>query len=137
MRRLTVVVLALVCAACADHLPDQDLRILSVARPDAKLSAQDLWMGFRTDALAATRKYFGRSVDVSAVVTSFEADPKKTPHLYFSQNTEHGVRARLLDDRAADTLKDVKAGDRITLRCFCEGIDSKQDLLLKSCIRAR
>ena len=53
----------------------------------------------------------------------------------FSQNADNGVRGLLLDERIAQTTKDVKAGDRITIRCFCEGINDKKDVLLKSCIR--
>ena len=124
----------LLTPACAEHLPDQDLRILT-ASPGAKLSADDLWKDFQKDPSAARRQYFGTAVDVSGRVSSFEADPTQTPHVFFGQPGGHGVRARLLDDRAAEIVKDAKAGDRLTLRCFCEGLDDQQDVLLKSCIR--
>ena len=135
MSRLAVLGLALVVVACAENLPDQDLRITSVTVPAFKLSAPDLWMDFQRDPVGARKKYFGQSIDISAVATAIEPDPKKTPHIYFAQNSEHGVRARLLDDRVPDTVKDIKVGDRIRLRCYVEGIDDKQDVLLKSCIR--
>ena len=130
-----VVVAAFALSGCAEHVPDQDLRILAVTTPGAKLSADDLWKDFQRDPSAARRQYFGQSLDVSAKITSFEADLKKVPHIFFGQSGAPGVRARLLDDRAAETVKDLKVGDRITLRCFCEGLDDKQDVVLKSCIK--
>lgn len=120
-------------SACTDRLPAQDLRIVE-AQPSAKLSAPDLWKDYQTDPTAAGRQYFGKAVDVSAVVTAIDANPA-TANIYFAQTSTNGVRGLLLDERIAQTTKDVKAGDRITLRCFCEGIDAKNDVLLKSCIR--
>jgi len=127
--------LALFAPACAEHLPDQDLRILQ-SLPSAKLSSDDLWKDFQKDPSAAQQQYFGKAVDVSGKITSLEADAAKVPNVFFGQTSgAPGVRARLLDDKAAETLKDAKPGDRITLRCFCEGLDEKQDVLLKSCIK--
>jgi len=130
-----VVTVVLLASACAEHVPEQDLRILAVATPFAKLSADDLWKDFQRDPSAARRQYFGQAIDVSAEITSFEANLAKMPHIFFGQSGTPGVRARLLDDRAAETVKEIKVGDRITLRCFCEGLDEKQDVVLKSCIR--
>jgi hypothetical protein len=130
-----VVFASVLVSGCADHVPDQDLRILAVTTPAAKLSADDLWKDFQKDPAAARRQYFGQAIDVSAKITSFEANPAKVPHIFFGQSGAPGVRARLLDDKAAETVKEIKVGDRITLRCFCEGLDEKQDVVLKSCIR--
>lgn len=132
MRRLLLALLIPV-AACVSNLPDQDLRILS-AQPSAKLSASDLWKDFEKDADAARRMYFGKAIDVSDKPSAIEADATKGQHLYFGQTNDHGVRARLLDERATETLKDVKAGTRLTIRCFCQGLVDG-DVLLKSCIR--
>jgi hypothetical protein len=120
-------------AGCTDRLPEQDLRIVE-AQPSAKLSAPDLWKDFQTDPRAARSRYFGKAIDVSAVVSAVDVNPKDA-NIYFAQTAENGVRAVLLDERIAMTTKDVKAGDRITLRCFCEGIDAKKDGLHRSCIR--
>ena len=124
----------LAAVSCADHLPDQDLRILT-ALPQAKLSASDLWKDFQADAKAAGSRYFGRAVDVSDAPSAVEAQTPGGARLLFAQAGERGVVARLLDDRSAETLKEAKAGSRITLRCFCEGLDSNMDVLLKSCIK--
>jgi len=129
-----VVTVSLLAAACAEHLPDQDLRILQTP-PAAKLSADDLWKDFQKDPAAARRQYFGQAIDVSAKITSFEANPAKMPYIFFGQDGAPGVRARLLDEKAAEIIKDAKPGERITLRCFCEGLNDKQDVLLKSCIK--
>jgi tRNA_anti-like len=120
-------------AACVSNLPEQDLRILA-AQPYAKLSASDLWKDFQTDSAAATKKYFGKAVDVSDKPTAIETAASKGQHFFFGQAAEHGVRARLLDEKAAEILKEAKVGERLTLRCFCQGMDG-QDVLLKSCIR--
>jgi hypothetical protein len=138
MRRLAVcagiaAVLAL-AAACADHLPDEDLRILTAA-PGAKLSTDDLWKDFQKDPAAARRQYFGVAVDVSGKILSIDVAAGKPATLLFSAADEHGVRARLLDERAAAIIKDAPVFTRITLRCFCEGMDEQQNVLLKSCIK--
>ena len=89
-----VATVSVLVSACAEHLPDQDLRILAVTTPGAKLSADDLWKDFQRDPSAARRQYFGQSLDVSAKITSFEADLKKVPHIFFGQSGAPGVRAR-------------------------------------------
>jgi hypothetical protein len=135
LTRVVIGALVLASAACAaDHLPDQDLRILTAA-PGAKLPADDLWQDFQKDPAAARRQYFGKAVDISGTVAAIQPDAKKVPVVYFSQPDLHGVRARLLDERATETVKALTVGSRTTLRCFCEGLTPEQDLLLKSCIR--
>ena len=137
MRKILVLLaaIALATVSCADHLPDQDLRITAVTVPDAKLSSDDLWKDFQNDAKGSSKRYFGRSMDVSGKITAMEADPNKQPYIFFGPEGAPGVRARLLDERAAVTLKDLTRGQRITIRCYCEGIDEKKDVVLKSCIR--
>jgi hypothetical protein len=134
LRLLTVAALVALAVGCADQLPDQDLRILS-ATPSAKLSTDDIWKDFQADPAAARSRYFGKAVDISGRIVSIEADPSKQPHVFFGRAGEPGVRARLLDDQAAETAKAAVVGSRITLRCFCEGLDDQHDVLLKSCIR--
>lgn len=133
MRRW-LVCLTVAGAACVSNLPEQDLRILA-AQPSAKLSASDLWKDFQTDAAKAKTTYFGKAIDVSDKPTAIETEASKGQHFFFAQAGDHGVRARLLDERAGETLKDMKVGARLTIRCFCEGMDAKGDVLLKSCIR--
>jgi hypothetical protein len=138
MRRYTLGV-ALACAlvlpaGCADHLPDQDLRITTAA-PAAKLPADELWKDFQKDPVAARRQYFGTAVDISGTVAAVQPDAGGVPVVFFSQPDLHGVRARLLDERGVETMKSLTIGSRTTLRCFCEGFTPEQDLLLKSCIR--
>jgi hypothetical protein len=130
-----LVALAVLGTACADHLPDQDLRILAVTVPAAKMPAEDLWKAFQADPDGARRKHFGQSVDVSGTVVAIRPDARNVPVVYFGQPDQRGLRARLLDERAAETVKALSIGSRATLRCFCEGLTPEQDLLLKSCIR--
>lgn len=132
--RLLLTGLLIVATACVDHLPEQDLRILQ-AQPAAKLSASDLWKDFESDPAGARSRYFGKAIDVSDRPSAIEADETKGRALFFGQALERGVRARLLDDQAADILRDAKVGTRLTLRCYCEGKDAAGDVLLKSCIR--
>jgi hypothetical protein len=134
MPRILLLASLILLAACVDHLPDQDLRILR-EQPTAKLSASDLWKDFESDAAGARSRYFGKPIDVSDRPTAIESDVTKGRALVFAQNGERGVRARLLDDQAADILRDAKVGTRLTLRCYCEGKDAAGDVLLKSCIR--
>jgi len=132
--RVPIAVLAFACAACVSRLPDQDLRI-TAASPAAKLSASDLWKDFQADAKSARSRYFGAAIDVSDAPTAVEPQAPGGARMLFTQGGERGVVARLLDERSTETLTDAKAGTRLTLRCFCEGLDGKGDVLLKSCIR--
>jgi tRNA_anti-like len=133
-RVLSCLFLAL-SSACVTQLPEQDMRILEVKNVSAKLTAADLWKDFQQNAASAKSTYFGKAIDVSDKPTALEPDATKGQQIYFGQTNEHGVRARLLDSRAAEILKEAKVGARITLRCYCEGLDDKQDVILKSCIR--
>ena len=133
-RHLLALAALLVVASCANHLPDQDLRILT-AQPAAKLSASDLWKDFQADAAAAKSRYFGKAMDISDAPTAIEPNAPAGSRMVFLQAGERGVVARLLDERATATVAETKVGARLTLRCFCEGIDNNKDVLLKSCIR--
>jgi hypothetical protein len=126
-----LVAVAALAAACADRLPDQDLRILNAA-PAAKLSADVLWNDYSTDRRAADRKYWGKAVELTGKVSSVLQDP---PRLVFAVSAEPSARieARLLDEQADATLAASPAGERVTLRCFCEGLQER--VILKSCIK--
>ena len=133
-RHLLALAALLAVASCANHLPDQDLRILT-AQPAAKLAASDLSKDFQADAAAAKSRYFGKAVDISDAPTAIEPNAQAGSRMIFLQAGERGVVARLLDERATATVAEAKAGVRLTLRCFCEGLDENKDVLLKSCIR--
>jgi tRNA_anti-like len=128
---LAAMAFAAMAAGCADRLPDQDRRILAAA-PQAKLSTDVLWKDYQADRRAADRKYWGKAVEVSGKVSSVSTDP---PRIIFLQQEQPaaGIEARLLDDRAAATLAAASVGERLTLRCFCEGLTT--NVVLKSCIK--
>jgi hypothetical protein len=123
----------LTVAACADKLPEQDRRILEAA-PAAKLSTDILWKEYQADRRAADRKYWGRAVEVTGKVTEVVPNPP-APHILFGKDVQPGsagVEARPLDDQAAATFAAATVGERLTLRCFCEGLAG--NVVLKSCI---
>jgi hypothetical protein len=130
-RAMAAAAAVILASACARTLPDQDRRIVSVA-PDAKLSADMLWKDFQSGTLAANRRYHGRALLVSGVVTRVNTSPTETS-LFFAQAADHGIVANLLDDQAAAIAKAAAPGQRVTLKCFCEGFDV--NLVLKSCVR--
>jgi hypothetical protein len=128
----TVAGLALLSlVSCVDRLPDQDLRILS-AEPAAKLSADLLWKEFHDTPEAARRNWFGKVVEVTGIATRVGDDAPTDRYVLFGQNGDLGVRANLLDEQAASILAQAKEEPRITLRCYCEGMDG--NLILKSCV---
>src|SRR5580704_6589144 len=94
--------------ACARTLPDQDRRIVSVA-PDAKLSADMLWKDFQSGGADTSRRYHGRALVVSGVVTRVNASATQTS-LFFAQSSDHGIVANLLDDQAAMIAKAAVPG---------------------------
>lgn len=117
-------------SGCADTLPDQDLRILS-ATPTAKLSADILWEEYQADATAADARYWGLAVEVTGVVTAADSDPVQA-NVLFGQTEDFGVRANALDERAAELIAAAKVGERLTVKCFCAGLDGH--VVLKSCV---
>ena len=135
MRMRVLFIAVALAAACVSNLPEQDLRILEVKVPAAKLAASDLWRDFQQNAASAKSNYFGKAIDISDKPTAIEADATKGQQIFFGQDNAHGVRARLLDVKAAEILKETKVGTRMTLRCYCQGLDDKQDVILKSCIK--
>lgn len=115
---------------CAQTLPEQDRRIYSTT-PVAKLSADILARDYQADPVSADRQYWGKVLEVSGNVTATSTDG---PHaeVIFGQEKPPDVRATLLDDEAKMILETARVGERITLRCFCEGTDD--DVRLKSCV---
>jgi hypothetical protein len=129
-RALAAAAALILATSCARTLPDQDRRIVSVA-PDVKLSVDMLWKDFQSSP-DATRRYHGRALVVSGVVTRVNTSATQAS-LFFAQAADHGVIANLLDDQAAAIMKAATPGQRMTLKCFCEGFDG--NVILKSCVR--
>jgi len=121
-----------VASACVDQLPDQDLRIRTTT-PSAKLSADLLWKEFQDNTAAARGVYFGKVVEITGVATEVGENVPGKRFVRFGQGDgKVGVRANLLDESAGAVLSAIPENRRLTLRCFCEGLDG--DLVLKSCI---
>jgi hypothetical protein len=124
-RLVTIVFGIALCAACADTLPEQDRRI-TVTPTAFKISTTGLWQEFQKDAAAARKKYWGKALEITGVVTAAEATPK--PHVAFDH-----VEANLLDDTAPGVIKSSVVGQHVTLRCFCGGL-ADATVKLSSCI---
>lgn len=121
-------------AGCADTLPDQDLRILG-ATPVAKLSADILWQEYQADAEAANRRYWGKAIEVTGTVSTASSDTVDA-YVLFSQTAEQaGVRANALDDEGAAIVAAARVGEKLTVKCFCAGLDT--NVVLKSCVLPR
>jgi hypothetical protein len=127
-----LLVVAVAAAACVNRLPDQDLRILS-ATPDAKLSVELFWKEFQTNADQARRTYFGKVVELTGSATRVGDDVPTDRYVFFAQSEALGVRANLLDEQAAEILAKTREDPRVTLKCYCEGLNG--NLVLKSCVR--
>jgi len=115
-------------------LPDQDLRITE-AVPQIKLSADLLWKDYQSNRAAADRQYHGKAVLVTGTVTGIE---KSTPELQYvmfgqTQGQAPGVQANLLTDTAAQVIAAAEPKQRLTLKCFCEGLST--NVILKSCVK--
>jgi tRNA_anti-like len=121
----------LLCAGCMTQLPDQDLRIRQ-AMPVAKMSPADLWRDYQENRETANARYWGKAVEISGKVTGVEQPGGAAAAVLFAQAEKAGVRANLLDDDAAAILKVATVGQRVTLRCFCSGLNT--DVILKSCV---
>jgi tRNA_anti-like len=124
-RLITIALGIAVVAACANTLPEQDRRI-TITPPAFKLSATGLWLEFQKDAAGARKKYWGKALELTGVVTAAETTPK--PHVAFDH-----VEANLLDDTAPDVVKASVVGQHVTLRCFCAGL-ADATVRLTSCV---
>ncbi len=116
-------------AACTPAVSDHDNRIFSLPA-SVKLSAVDLSSAYATDAGAADGRYRGRVVEISGVVRGLRPDTSALTMA--GAETGPSVEASVHEDLAAQVLKTVADGQRITLKCFCEGLD--QHVRLKSCV---
>ena len=130
IRLLVSVVPVVFVLSCVDSLPVQDLRILE-ATPAAKVSADILWEEYQADPAAADSRYWGRAVEVTGTVTSADSDTVDA-YVLFGQTETFGVRADVLDEQAAAVIAAVKLGEKLTLKCFCAGLDGH--VRLKSCM---
>lgn len=128
---VAVAVLSAVAAACTDHLPDQDLRIVD-AQPVERLSAALLWQDYQTLREQADRSYKGKAIVVIGEVTGTGTSETGEAHVFFAQTQTAGVYAGLLADQASSILAAVAENPRVRLKCFCEGIDT--NVVLKSCV---
>lgn len=133
MRVAAALVVLILAAACTDSLPDQDLRILS-ATPVMKLSADILWKEYAADRAAADRSYRGKAIVVTGTATSTGSDAPTDRFVLFGQTEDKllGVRANLLDEQAVAILERAREEPRVTLKCFCQGLDGH--VVLKSCV---
>jgi hypothetical protein len=118
---------------CVTSLPDQDLRIVD-AVPVAKMSADILWSEYQEDVDAANAKYWGKAIEITGEVSAADSDTVRA-YVLFGQTEEFGVRANALDEAAADIVAGAQVGEKLTVKCFCAGLDG--DVILKSCVMQR
>ena len=115
-------------SACGPAVSDHDNRIFATPA-SAKLSAVDLSAAYSSDRGAADGRYRGRVLEVSGVISKVNPGGG----LLMLAGAEKGppVEASLHEDVAAGMLKTLADGQRVTLKCFCEGLS--QQVRLKSC----
>jgi len=120
-------------AACVDRLPSQDRRILD-AVPAAKLSVEDLSRDYQQDRKAADKRYWGKAIEVSGVVSSTRDEALGAALIFADKTGAPIVEANLLEDGAKRLLASTADSRRVTLRCYCNGLAGR--VVLKSCIAA-
>ncbi len=128
-RQLLVLLAAATSFACGPAVSDHDNRIFATPA-SIKLSAVDLSTAYLSDVGAADGRYRGRVLEVSGVIGKLNpAGPSLT-----MAGGEKGpiVEAFLHEDVAAELIKKFADGQRVTLKCFCEGVN--QQVRLKSCV---
>ena len=128
---LAGITMALASAACGPAVSDHDNRIFATPA-SIKLSAADLSSAYLADPGAADGRYRARVLEVSGVLT--EMNPGSASLILAGGEKGPAVEASLHEDVAATVLKTLANGQRITIKCFCEGLD--QRVRLKSCVTA-
>jgi hypothetical protein len=114
--------------ACAPSVSDHDNRIFAMPA-SVKLSAQDLAAAYAADQAGADSRYRGRVIEISGVVRNLQPGVVLT---LTAGDQGQLVEASLHEDAAAAILKTVADGQRVMLKCFCEGFN--QRVRLKSCV---
>ncbi len=129
--RLAILIAAVSVVACGPAVSDHDNRIFATPA-SIKLSAVDLSSTYGSDPGSADSRYRGRVLEVSGVINKVESASSKL----ILTGAENGaaVEASLHEDVAAEMLKTVAEAQRITIKCFCEGLS--QHVRLKSCVAA-
>jgi hypothetical protein len=127
MRHFVTAAALFLFAACAPSVSDHDNRIFA-SPASVKLSAIDLASAYASDKGAADDKYRGRVIEISGVARSVGAAVVTLA----ADDAGQVIEASLHEDTAVEFLKTVVAGQRVTLKCFCEGFD--QRVRLKSCV---
>jgi hypothetical protein len=122
-----------VVAACVDHVPAQDRRILT-AVPAAKLSVDDLARDYARDRAAADRQYRGKAIEVSGTVGSTRDEETGALLLFTNKDGAVTVEAGLLEDQARAIVTGAAEHPRVTLRCYCDGLNGA--VVLRSCVGA-
>jgi hypothetical protein len=126
--RLAIMVAAATGIACGPAVSDHDNRIFATPA-SAKLSAVDLSAAYSSDQGAADGRYRGRVLEVSGVIN--KVNPGGAHLLLAGAEKGPPVEASLHEDVAAEILKTLADGQRVTIKCFCEGLS--QHVRLKSC----
>jgi hypothetical protein len=128
-RRFTVTIAVIFGVACGPAVSDHDNRIFATPA-SVKLSAVDLSSAYSSNAGDADGRYRGRVVEVSGVIDKVHSGGVEVTLRGADKGPE--VEASLHEDVAAEMLKKMADGQRVTLKCFCEGLN--QQVRLKSCV---
>ena len=115
--------------ACGPAVSDHDNRIFAMPA-SLKLSAADLSTAYGTDAGAADGRYRGRVLEISGVIDKLV--PGEGAVMLTGGEKGPLVEASLHEDVAAEMIKTLADGKRVTIKCFCEGLS--QQVRLKSCV---
>lgn len=137
-RRTTLLMAAMMLmaaglAACGPAVSDHDNRIFALPA-SVKLSAVDLSIAYASDAGAADGRYRGRVMEVSGVVSKVQPAVAPATAVIVLKGSEAGplVEASLHEEAAAEMLRTIAEAQRITIKCFCEGLNLH--VRLKSCV---
>jgi hypothetical protein len=134
--RLAASLSVLAALSCVDRLPDQDLRILS-AVPIDRVSASVLWDDFQKDAEAAGRRYRGQPLVVTGPSPTLidEGPGRRFLRYVLTGGRDGAIQASLLDEQAEAILAAATSGQRVDVKCFCEGLSREtKEIVLKSCV---
>ena|SRR5687767_6715681 len=127
-RLVTGLILVTSAMACGPAVSDHDNRIFATPA-SIKLSAADLSAAYASDAGTADGRYRGRVLEISGVID--KVNPSGAVMLAGGEKGPP-VEASLHEDVAAEMIKTMAERQRVTIKCFCEGLD--QQVRLKSCV---
>ena len=127
---LTTLMLWVVLGSFALYYVNRPVANVSAARPAYSLASDAFYNQFEENEDAANQKYLGKVVELSGTVKEIATDENGQLSVILKGDDFFGVSCKL-NSETGDTLKNIRAGDAVTIKGICSG--KLMDVVLVNC----